>query len=379
MQQENNGKQKRITGLHNQRFLYSFFLEKYQSSDLIKTYILAVEEDVLDNLDKFVETEESEEEELSTLLPLLNRKPEEDIMQRYGVNLLIDHSETKGAPVVVTFNPTYTNLMGEIEYDSEFGNLTTDFMKIKAGLFHQANGGYLIVQAQDILTIPHAWEALRRVIKTKEIDMDSIRELLGITAAPTLKPDPIPAQLKVVMVGSEQFYELLNEADEEFDKFFKIRAEFDYEMPRTYENCFKIAQFIKGFVERERTLDFDVGAICAIIEYSSRLAERQDKLSTRFNYLSEILGEANTWARLENASIITAEQIQKTIYEKELRMKLYEEKLDEMMDDDVIMIDTEGAQIGQINGLAVLDMGNYAFGKPSRITATTYVGKSRQI
>ena len=147
---------------------------------------------------------------------------------------------------------------------------------------------------QDILTIPHAWEALRRVIKTKEIYMDSIRELLGITAAPTLKPDPIPAQLKVVMVGSEQFYELLNEADEEFDKFFKIRAEFDYEMPRTYENCFKIAQFIKGFVERERTLDFDVGAICAIIEYSSRLAERQDKLSTRFNYLSEILGEANT-------------------------------------------------------------------------------------
>ena len=121
------------------------------------------------------------------------------------------------------------------------------------------------------------------------------------------------------MVGSEQFYELLNEADEEFDKFFKIRAEFDYEMPRTYENCFKIAQFIKGFVERERTLDFDVGAICAIIEYSSRLAERQDKLSTRFNYLSEILGEANTWARLENASIITAEQIQKTIYEKELQ------------------------------------------------------------
>ena len=138
-------------------------------------------------------------------------------------------------------------------------------------------------------------------------------------------------------------------------------------MPRTYENCFKIAQFIKGFVERERTLDFDVGAICAIIEYSSRLAERQDKLSTRFNYLSEILGEANTWARLENASIITAEQIQKTIYEKELRMKLYEEKLDEMMDDDVIMIDTEGAQIGQINGLAVLDMGNYAFGKRKTI------------
>lgn len=354
----------------------SDFLEKYKTYDSVKAYIKAVEEDVLDNLDQFVETDAPEEESLSALLPLFTKKPEEDIMQRYGVNLIVDHSESKGAPVVVTFNPTYTNLMGEIEYDSEFGSLTTDFMKIKAGLFHQANGGYLIVQAQDILTTPHAWEALRRVIKTKEIDMDSIRELLGTTTAPTLKPEPIPAQLKVIMVGGDHFYELLNECDEEFDKFFKIRADFDYEMPRTDENSLKIAQFIKGFVEREHTLDFDVSAVCAIIEHSSRLAERQDKLSTRFNYLSEILGEAYTWARLENASVITAEHIQKTICEKEQRMKLYEEKLDEMMDEDVIMIDTEGAQIGQINGLAVLDMGNYAFGKPSRITATTYVGKS---
>ena len=354
----------------------SDFLEKYKDIDLIKTYIEAVQNDVLDNLDEFVEIEVSEQEELSSLLPFINKKQEEDILQRYGVNLLVDNSEANGAPVVVTFNPTYTNLVGEIEYDSEFGNLTTDFMKIKAGLLHQANGGYLIVQAQDILTIPHAWETLRRVIKTKEIDMDSIRDLLGITTAPTLKPEPIPAQFKVIMVGSDQFYEILNECDEEFDKFFKIRAEFDYEMPRTYENSLKIARFIKGFVEREHTLEFDVSAVCAIIEYSSRLAERQDKLSTRFNYLSEILGEANTWAGLENASVITAKHIQKTIYEKELRIKLYEEKLDEMMDDDVIMIDTKGAQIGQINGLAVLDMGNYSFGKPSRITATTYVGKS---
>lgn len=354
----------------------SDFLNKYKDIDLIKTYIEAVQDDVLDNLEQFVEMEAAQEEEVSSLLPFLNKKQEEDIIQRYGVNLLVDHSETNGAPVIVTFNPTYTNLMGEIEYDSEFGNLTTDFMKIKAGLLHQANGGYLIVQAQDILTIPHAWETLRRVIKTKEIDMDSIRDLLGVTTAPTLKPEPIPAQIKVIMVGSDQFYEILNECDEEFDKFFKIRAEFDYEMPRTYENSLKIARFIKGFVEREHTLEFDVSAVCAIIEYSSRLAERQDKLSTRFNYLSEILGEANTWAGLENASVITAKHIQKTIYEKELRIKLYEEKLDEMMDDDVIMIDTKGAQIGQINGLAVLDMGNYSFGKPSRITATTYVGKS---
>ncbi len=206
--------------------------------------------------------------------------------------------------------------------------------------------------------------------------MDSIREQLGAVVAPTLKPEPIPANIKVIMIGSSYYYELLNEYDEEFDKFFKIRADFDYEMPRTDENIRKIAQFIKRFVDREGCMEFDVSAVCAIVEYSSRTAERQDKLSTRFNHLAEILCEAVTWAKLEGAELVTAAHIQKTIYEKEQRMKLYEEKLDEMLEENVIMIDTEGAEIGQINGLAVLDMGNYAFGNPSRITATTYVGKS---
>ncbi len=351
-------------------------LEKYKDYERVVSYVTEVQKDVLENLDQFVENEEPQEDALSSLLPMLGKKPEEDIMQRYCVNLIVDHSQTKGAPVVVTFNPTYSNLMGETEYDSEFGSLTTDFMKIKAGLLHQANGGYLIVQAQDILTMPHAWESLRRVIKTKEIDMDFIREMLGTTTAPTLKPEPIPAKLKVIMIGSNNYYDLLSDCDEEFDKFFKIRADFDDEMPRNKENMTKIAQFIKSFVERERTLEFDVSAVCAVIEYSSRSAARQDKLSTRFNYLSEILGEAHTWAQLEKARVITSEHIQKTIFEKEQRLKLYEEKLDEMLEEDVIMIDTQGSRIGQINGLAVLDMGSYAFGTPARITATTYVGKS---
>lgn len=350
--------------------------DKYKDYERVVEYIKAVKEDVLDNLDYFMEEEEEKQDVLAALLPLLGKKQDEDIFHRYGVNLMVDHSNSKGAPVVVTFNPTYTNLMGETEYDSEFGSLTTDFMKIKPGLFHQANGGYLIVQAQDICTIPHAWESLRRVIKTKEINLDSIREMLSTITAPSLKPEPIPAQLKVIMVGSDYYYELLSEGDEEFDKFFKIRADFDDEMNRTDENIAKIAGFIKSFVQREKTMEFDVSAVCAIIEYSSRAAARQDKLSTHFNYLSEILGEAYTWAKLEGASIITAEHIHKTILEKEDRLKLYEEKLNEMLDEDVIMIDTDGAKIGQINGLAVLDMGSYLFGTPSRITATTYVGKS---
>lgn len=349
----------------------------YKDYPRVTTYLDAIEKDLLEHLEQFMEQEEQQSDLLSSLLPMLNKKAEEeDTTLKYRVNLIVDHSATTGAPVIVTFNPTYTNLMGDTEYDSEFGNLTTDFMKIKGGLFHQANGGYLIVQAQDILSAPHAWEALRRVIKTKEINMDSLREISTTNIAPILKPEPIPADLKVIMIGSDYYYEALRECDEEFDKFFKIRAEFDYEMNRTGENIQKIAEFIKGFVERERTLEFDVSAVCSVIEYSSRSVSRQDRLSTRFNHLSEILGEAYTWAKLEQAPMITSIHIKKAIEEKELRRSYYKEKLEEMLEEEVIIIDTIGSKIGQINGLAVLDMGDYAFGTPSRITATTYVGKS---
>lgn len=350
--------------------------EKYKEYDKVIAYLNAVREDVLENIDQFFDDEEDGEEGLASLLPMLSKKQPEDVTLKYKVNLIVDHSDTKGAPAVTTFNPTYYNLVGEVEYDSEFGNLTTDFMKIKSGLFHKANGGYLIVQAQDILSSPQAWEALRRVIKTKEINMDAVREQLGAVVAPTLKPEPIPANIKVIMIGSSYYYELLSEYDEEFDKFFKIKADFDYEMPRNPENMQKLAQFVKSFVEREQVPEFDVSAVCAVVEYASRKAERQNKLTTRFNHLAEILGEAAAWAQMENAQVVTAAHIRKTIYEKEQRLRLYEEKLDEMLEEDVIMIDVTGREIGQINGLAVLDLGSYAFGNPSRITATTYIGKS---
>lgn len=350
--------------------------EKYKEYERVIAYIHAVQEDVLENIGNFFEEEEEQDENLAALLPMLSKKQTEDITLKYKVNLIVDHSETKGAPVVIHFNPTYYNLVGEVEYDSEFGNLTTDFMKIKGGLFHKANGGYLILQAQDILTSPQSWEAIRRVIKTKEITMDGMRELMGAIVAPTLKPEPIPADMKVIIVGSNYYYDLLDEYDEEFHKFFKIKAEFDYEMKRSTENIQQISKFIKSFVEKEKTMDFDVTAVCAVVEESSRMAEQQNKLTTRFNDLSEILGEAVTWAKLDGASLVTGEYIKKAIHEKEQRLCMYEEKLGELLDDDVIMIDTEGEAIGQINGLAVLDMGSYCFGNPSRITATTYVGQS---
>lgn len=350
--------------------------EKYKDYDDVIKYINDVKEDVLENIDEFIGEDEEIDESLSALIPMLNKKQSEDITLKYSVNLFVDNSETKGAPVVIDFNPTYYNLIGEVEYGNEFGNLTTDFMKIKSGLLHKANGGYLIIQVQDLLSNVQSWEALRRVIKTKEVTIENLREQLGISAMPTLKPEPIPVDVKIILIGSSYYYEMLSEYDDDFGKFFKIRAEFDYEMVRNEENIHRLAKFIKAFSEREKTAPFDSSAVAKIVEYSSRLVERQDKLSTRFNYIAEILCESATWARIEKSDIITAYHVNKAISEKENRLKMYEEKLGDMMDEGVIMIDTEGKKIGQINGLAVFDMGSYMFGNPSRITATTYLGKS---
>ncbi|MBR5468126.1 MAG: AAA family ATPase, partial [Firmicutes bacterium] len=350
--------------------------EKYKNYERVIKYIQAVQEDVLENIDQFIPTEVEEEEGMASIMPLLGKKQTEDVTLKYKVNLIVDNSENVGAPVVLDFNPTYSNLMGEIEYDSEFGNLTTDFMKIKAGLFHKANGGYLIVQAQDILSNPYSWEAVRRVVKTREITMEMSREQMLAVTAPSLKPEPIPVDVKVIMIGSSYYYDMLREYDEEFDKYFKILADFDYEMDRNDENITAFSHFVKSYVDKEKLMPFTADAVAALTEYSSRLVESQKKLSTRFNRISEILSEADTWARIDGKEMADRTYVIKAIAEKEYRQRMYEEKLGEMLEEEVIMIDTDGSKVGQINGLAVLDMGSYSFGNPSRITASTYVGKS---
>lgn len=350
--------------------------EKYQNSDRVIKYLEAVQEDVLENIDQFIENEPDEEDPIAALIPKINGAKTEDATLKYRVNLLVDNSKTEGAPVIVDYNPTYYNLVGEVEYDNEYGNLTTDFMKIKAGLMHKANGGYLIIQAQDLLSNVQAWEALRRIIKTKEITIENLRDQLGAITVTTLKPEPIPADVKVILIGSAYYYELLRGYDEDFSKLFKIRADFDYEMDRTDENIYKIACFINKFCKNENTAPFDSSAVAAVIEYSSRIVESQKKLSTRFNVISEILAEAATWAAMDGAETVTAEYVKKAHEEKTYRLSMYQEKMNELLDDDTVMIATDGYCIGKINGLAVLDMGDYSFGSPTRITATTYMGKS---
>lgn len=350
--------------------------EKYQNSERVIKYLEAVQEDVLENIDQFAENEPDEEDPIAALIPKIGGVKTEDATLKYRVNLIVDNSKTEGAPVIVDYNPTYYNLVGEVEYDNEYGNLTTDFMKIKAGLMHKANGGYLIVQAQDLLSNVQAWEALRRIIKTREITIENLRDQIGAITVTTLKPEPIPADVKVILIGGAYYYELLRGYDDDFSKLFKIRADFDYEMDRSDENVYKIAGFISRFSKNENTAPFDSSAVTAVIEYASRIVESQKKISTRFNLISEILAESATWAMMDNAKVITAEYVKKASSEREYRLAMYQEKMNELLDDDTVMIATDGKFVGKINGLAVLDMGDYVFGSPTRITATTYMGKS---
>lgn len=347
--------------------------EKYRDFEKIIIYLERVQDDILKNLDDFRE-EETPEDQPQLVLPW-PKKGEDSPADKYKVNLLVDNSELHGSPVIVDFNPTFYNLLGKFEYENEFGTMTTDYTMIKAGLFHQANGGYLVLQAKDIINNVQSWEALKRVLKTKKICIENMNEQRGL-AFSALKPEPIPIEIKVLLVGSEHLYQLLYEYDEDFKKLFKIKVDFDAEMDRNVEDISKLAQFISSFCQREKTIHLDRTAVAKVVEFSSRLVEDQSKLSTRFNDIVEILCESCAWAEIEGASLVEAEHVKKAILEKNNRSNKYDKKLLELLEDGTIMIDTDGAVVGQINGLSILDVGDYSFGKPSRITATTYMGKS---
>ncbi len=363
-------------GLFTVGYHISSLLEKYAANDKVLEYLLQVKEDILEFIEDFVSEESGEEESIQNLLPWYVKKSTEDVFSKYKINLITDNSELKGAPVIVDFNPTYANLIGEIEYDNEFGNFTTDFMKIRSGLLHRANGGYLILQAHDILSNIHAWEALRRVMLTGEIVVEPIREFTTGVAVSGIKPEPVPVSVKIILIGSLYYYDILYEYDEEFQKLFKIRADFDYEMSNDDGNIAKLAGFVKKTIDKEGLLNFTAPAVMRLVEYSTRLAERQDKLTAKFSRITEIIIESSTYAKLAGAELVGSEHVDKALFERQQRLNMYEEKLNEMIEDNVIMIDVTGKKVGEINGLAILDTGDYIFGKPTKITATAYVGKA---
>lgn len=346
--------------------------EKYKDYKELVKYLEQVQEDILKNLDDFRDEEYSEDHQF--IIPWIKGN-EGSPTDKYKVNLLVDNSGLEGAPVIVDFNPTYYNLLGKLEYENEFGTMTTDFTMIKAGLFHQANGGYLILQAKDVLSNVQSWEALKRALKTRQIAIENMKEQMGLVTVSTLKPEPIPLQIKVILVGSEYLHQLLYEFDEDFKKLFKIKVDFDEEMDRNEDNTLKLAQFISSFCRRENAPHFDRTGVAKVVEYSSRMVGNQNKLSTRFNDIVEILCESAAWAEIDGSSLVKAEHVNKAIQEKIYRSNKYDNKLLELLKDGTIILDTEGEVVGQINGLTVLDMGDYCFGKPSRITANTFMGE----
>lgn len=364
------------TGMFAVGYNINSLQEKYgDNADVIK-YLRDVQEDLLDNISKFTPTISDEDESAGGIIPFINKKNPDDTLSKYKVNLIVDNAKEEGAPVVVDFNPTGANLAGEMEYDNEFGNLTTDFMKIKPGLFHKANGGYIILQARDVLSNYQAWEAIRRVMRTGKIKIDGLRDQFQTVPVSTLNPEPIDANFKIILVGSSYYYEILSEYEEDFDKFFKVLADFDYEMDRNEESVMNTAQFIKSYSVKEKLLPFTAEAVARVIEFSSRMADKQNKLSTKFNKIGEILCESSAWAQIDGKDTVEGKHVKQAMEERKNRLMLYEEKLSEMVDSGVIMIDTKGERVGQINGLSVIDMGGYAFGNVSRITAVSYMGKS---
>ncbi|ABR50214.1 peptidase S16, lon domain protein [Alkaliphilus metalliredigens QYMF] len=356
--------------------LINKLLKRYSDKDKIKAYLNDIEENIVEHIERFKTDEKDDHKNPNNRLLMGAPKNDDAFFNRYKVNLFVDNNECTCGPIVNETNPTFSNLLGTIEYRNEMGVLKTDFTQIKQGSLHMANGGFLILDAKEILSQPFGWETLKRALKTGEINIENLNKQMGYVVTSTLKPEPIPLELKVILIGDLNSYYLLYQLDEDFKKLFKIMADFDVEMPRNQDHIKRMGQFIATHCKKEGLKDFHKTAVARIIEYSSRLADHQEKLSARFNQIVEILYEADLWATESNQDIVLKEHVEKAIQMKVYRNNKYEEKLNEMFEERSLLLDVSGKKIGQINGLVVMGTGEYQFGKPSRITVSTYKGKS---
>ncbi len=358
-------------GLSSIGHLFNDLIEQYNDYPKVVTYLNSYREDVLSSLDDF----KGDDEDHQNSLFWLQRQSQDKTDMRYKVNILVDNRELEGAPMVYETNPSYYNLLGRVEYENRLGMVVTDFSMIKPGALHRSNGGYLILQARDVLTAMQSWEVLKRVLRTREIRIENMGEHFGLVAMSTLRPEPIPLNIKVVMIGNPYIYHLLYHYDEDFRKLFKIKADFDIEMEKGDENIKKMVAFISFHCKKHELRHFDLTAIAEIVEYSSRLAENRDKLCTCFNDIVDLLFEADAWADLEGAEKVSEKHVNKALENMVYRSNKYEQKLIEAIKEEKILLDFEGSKVGQVNALSVMDQGDYRFGRPSRITASTYLGR----
>ena len=344
--------------------------EKYEDLPQVLDYLKEVQEDILEKIGQFRGGGEGTPE---TMFPIARMK--ELAFRKYQVNVVVDNSKMTGAPVVMEFNPTYNIVFGRIEKESEFGALVTDFTMIRAGSLHRANGGYLVLQMEDVLRNIFSWDGLKRSILNREIAIEDAGERLGFISTKSLSPEAIPLDVKVILIGSPLFYHLLYAYDADFNELFKVKADFDTRMDRNGENIHTYAASLFSLCCKERLKHMDAGAVAKMIEHSSRLAEDQEKLSTRFIEIADILREANHYASSDGSLLVTRSHMEKAIEERVYRSNLIQEKIHELIEKGVFFIDTEGEVLGQVNGLAVISLGDFFFGRPNRITVSLALGR----
>ncbi len=347
--------------------------KRYSDLPAVLSYLEDVEQDVVHNVTDFIKTEEREE------VPGGQQPSDPKAMHRYKVNNLILNNRGEGAPVMYLDNPTYLNLVGRAEHMAQFGTLMTDFTLLKPGALHEANGGYLLLDAHKLLTQPYAWEGLKRALYSNKVVIEPLEKMLSLISTVSLEPEPIPLDIKVVILGDRRLYYLLQQYDPDFSELFKVQADFEEHIDRNEENNQLIARIIATIARKENLLPFHRDAVAQIVDYASRHVEDSEKLTTHMRSIADLLREADYWAREEGCEVVHGKDIRHTIDEQIHRASRVRERIQEAIQRGHIYIDSAGDKIGQVNGLSVVSLGNYMFGQPSRITATAHIGEGQVV
>jgi lon-related putative ATP-dependent protease len=355
--------------------LFDELKEPYHDAPAVLAYLAAVQQDILANIDRFKSEQPQPKPVNGDGIPIPAPWLRDLPFRKYAVNLLVDHAQQTGAPVVVLLNPVYNNLFGHIERENQFGALYTDFTMIRPGALQRANGGYLVARMEDLLKNPLSWDGLKRALRGHEAQLEEPGDLLGFMMTKTIKPQPIPLDVKVILVGPPHLFSLLQVYDDEFTELFRVRADFDTSMPASDENIQDCIGFMATLCHKENLKHLDGPGAALLLEHAARLAEDQQKLSTHFGALAQVMREASYWAAQDNASSIGAPHVRKALSEKIYRSNLIQERIQEMIARNLLLIDVEGQSVGQVNGLSVLALGDFQFGRPSRITASIAPGR----
>ena len=368
-----------VNSLNNEVALYAIgdhlsgLKEKYGKNSDILQYIEAVQKDIVENLGPFLGLDQQQQQQVP---PQFQQWLAKDLsFRKYEVNVIVDNAGLSGAPVVYEENPSYPNLLGKSEREVQFGMVTTDFTMIRAGSVHKANGGYLVIPVLDLFRYPYAWEGLKTALKTEKLAIEEPGERAGFIVVRGLRPNPVPINVKVILIGTPEINQILHQGDPEYPELFKVRADFDTVMDRDDVNAKKYAAFICSLCNRFNLRHLDRNAVAKVVEYGSRLADDQKKLSTRFAAISDLIREANFYTVQDGAKLTTGPNITKAIEEKVYRSNLIQEKIQEYIRRGIFLVDTIGEKVGQVNGLSVMDTGDFAFGRPSRVTASIGVGR----